>query len=92
MKIDNLKDFKALIKVCRELGIESVETAEISFKMGVLPHKPSKEIRDPAIPDAAIKVPAYNGPIAEPEVPETEELTEEQLLHWSSQSREEVHQ
>lgn len=94
MKIENLKEFKALVKACRSLGIESVEADGVFVKLGPLTSKPRirPAIESTLFPDTDVKVPAYDGPITEPEAVPTEGLTEEQMLMWSAQGHEQVEQ
>lgn len=94
MKIENLKEFKALIKACRQLGVESFEADGCFVKLGALPVKQpnSPAIDQTSFPEASVKVPAYDGPITEPEIVPTEGLTEDQLMFYSAQGHEEVRQ
>lgn len=91
MTISDLKELQALIKVCRKLGVNTIEVDGVKLSLGVLPYSP-KELKDPAIPDAAIKVPLYNGPITEPDAIPTEGLTEDQLMFYSAQGHDQVEQ
>jgi hypothetical protein len=94
MTISNLKEFKALIKACRSLGINTIEIGTLKCTLGQLPYKQSNRssIDTTAFPEASIKVPMFNGPVADVEPITTDDPTEEQLLMWSAQSHEQVEQ
>ena len=93
MKVNSLKEFKALVKACRSLGIDAMEVDGIKFNLGRLPQssKYIPEVSNYSV-EADIKVPQFNGPITDVEVPATEQLTEEQLLYYSAQGHNELEQ
>jgi hypothetical protein len=39
MDLPNPKDLKALLKVCRDFGVDSVEVGELKIKFGELPRE-----------------------------------------------------
>lgn len=85
MTIDSLKQLKALIQLCQKEGVTDIEVDGIKLSLGA---KPVKRANSPAIerdiPEASIKVPAYNGAqIEDKEETEPASLTEEQLLFYS---------
>jgi hypothetical protein len=94
LEIKSLKEFKVLIKACRSLGINTIEVGTLKCTLGHLPLKADKgpNIDTTAFPEASIKVPQYNGPIADVEPIKTEDLSEEQLMFYSAQSHEQVEQ
>lgn len=45
--IENLKDLRALLKLCRTQGVTEISLAEVSFKLGELPtNHPTESIED----------------------------------------------
>lgn len=85
MKIESLKDLRQVVKLCRDNGVSAIEIDGIKMEVS-LASKPPKKHRDLAldIPEANIKVPAYNGPTT-PEIhTDFDELTEEQKLFYSA--------
>jgi hypothetical protein len=74
LKIESLKDLKAVIKLCRSTGVDSITVDGVELKLGSEPEKPVKKVKRTAeiesIPDF-IDMP--------------DELTPEQLLYYSSQ-------
>lgn len=69
------KELKALADACRKAGITSFKGQGIEFTLGALAPKP-KKTRNPK-PTATI------GTTATSIVPETEEMSQEDLLFWS---------
>lgn len=43
MQLPNPKELKALLKVCREFGVENVEVGALKIKFGELPREPGAE-------------------------------------------------
>ena len=83
MKIDSLKQLKAIVRLCQESGVSSIEIDNV--KMIISPKAQQPQAPDLSAfmpPEAAVRI-SYNGPIAEPEEPKVEGLTEEQLMNWS---------
>ncbi len=93
MKIDSLKDLKKLLQLCREQGVHSIKLDGMEF--GLLPTVPAKakrnsmkELLNELSPEADIKIPQYTPIVTDGEpdqITMPDELTEEQLLNWSSQ-------
>lgn len=92
MDIKNIKEFKALIKACRQLGITNIEVSGIKAVLGPITQPNSPSIDNTAFPEASIKVPAFNGPISDVEPVETQELSPDQLMFYSAQGHEQVEQ
>lgn len=93
MTINSLKEFKALIKACRSLGVDAIEVGDLKVVIGKEPFKASnKAIDEIAFPEASIQVPRFNGDVEAPDKPLTDELTEEQLMFFSAQGHEEIQQ
>jgi hypothetical protein len=102
LTIDNLKQLKALISLCRKTGIESIKVDNVELHLGSAPIKLTvqPESLDPL---ASMPVPEPNlyDPIAQAramaakatkaiqdKIDTPDELTEEQLLNWSSRPEE----
>lgn len=94
MKVQNLKEFKALIKACQSLGVTAIEVDGIKVNISAMPVKRSnhRAIDETAFPEASIKVPQYDGPITEPEAIPDAGLTEDQMLYYSAQGHDQVEQ
>jgi len=96
MKIDSLRDLKKLLQLCREQGVHSIKLNGMEF--GLLPTIPAKstkrnsmkELLNELAPEEDIRIPQYT-PVVSDGSPDTittpDELTEEQLLNWSSQGQ-----
>lgn len=89
MKIENFKDLKALLKVCQENGVDAIKIDGIEMSIRLQPKttktKVSASVFQPT-PDEQLKVPvpkAFQTTEPAPDI-ETDELTPEQLLNWSS--------
>lgn len=81
MEIKNIKDLEKLIKLCRKLGVDAIEVGNIKMGLGPTPTiyttpKKRKDVTSVTMPD-------HSG-ITENSRIITDELTEEQLLNWSS--------
>ena len=92
MNINTIKDLEALMKLCRKHNIEAFEIGDIKFSLGapLVRHQAAIKSEDPL---ANAKVPLFNG-ITNPAVAQTvadviktDELTQEQLLFYSSADR-----
>lgn len=90
MKIDSFKDLAKLVALCQKQGITSIKVDGIELSLGLKPttYKP-KAYKAEVFPEEDIKVPQFNGitspvPQVVNDTIETDELTEEQLLNWSS--------
>lgn len=93
MKVASLKDLKKLLQLCREQGVHSIKLDGMEF--GLLPTAPVKAgkriadlINNTETTEESIRIPQYT-PIVTDGSPDTittpDELTEEQLMMWSSQ-------
>ena len=93
MKIENLKQFKALVKACRSLGVDAIEVGDIKIALGKepVPHR-APSIDATAFHEASIRVPLYDGPISEPESIPDAGLTEDQMMFYSAQGHDQVEQ
>ena len=90
--INNLKDLRQLISLCRKTGVSDVEIQGIKLHLGLMPFKRNKSLID-TFPEASIPVPQYQPlnaqetsneaiePISMPD-----ELSQEQLLFYSAKS------
>lgn len=84
MKIENLKDLKALIKLCRLTGVEAIEIDGIKMNLGTEPTVIYK-----GASGSATKAPDFMSPTVahtpgEADKIVTTELTDEQMLFWSA--------
>lgn len=99
MQVKDNKELKNLLKLCREMGVDSIKVDNIEIVLGSAPHKQrkaaTKEIPQPnpaaandpfSFENVAIKYQAQAEEQQESEEPV--ELTEEQLLMWSTGSNE----
>lgn len=68
MKIDTLKDLKALVQLCRKQGIDSIEVDGVKLELGDAPVS-KNELRNEATSDNIDTGPQY---------------TDEETLLWSS--------
>jgi hypothetical protein len=99
MKIQNLKDLKALIKLCRSANISAIEVDGVKLHLGNV--EPKSTIAAPTLPDyssdipeANIRIPKYNpvpnqgtyvpDPGTIPDDIKTDSLTAEQMLFYSA--------
>lgn len=86
MKIDNLKDLKKLIQLCRTTGIEAIEVDGLKMNLGPTPvsykqHKTATTLLKDNISNGTV---APGGITEEIQIPTTG-LTDEQLLFYSAQ-------
>lgn len=74
MKIESLKDLKALIKFCRKSGIKSIEVDGVKLDLGDEPQTPkqAKQLSNSEL---------------QPDETQEDELTYEQMLFWSAQGQ-----
>ncbi len=86
MQIDDLKELKKLIQLCRLMGVEAIEVAGIKMNLGPTPviQKVTKAKTSSKTVEETTSYPP-NGITAEMQIP-NDSLTEEQLLYYSSQS------
>lgn len=87
MKIQDLKDLKALIKLCRQTGVEAIELDGVKMNLGPTPtiYKVAKA-KSGALSKTSEESTSYppNGITADMQIP-TNGLTEEQMLFYSSE-------
>ncbi len=85
MKLDTLKDLEQAIKLCRKLGVDTIEIGDVKFQLSPTPPqivttKRSKTLQQPTIApggitdDVIIPTTASQNPAG---------LTDEQLLFYS---------
>lgn len=79
MKIESLKELKALLKLCREQGVEAFEVGEIKFNLGPAP------IKQYYTPKKQVDLPITPGGITEDTKIATDLPDQEALLFWSTQ-------
>lgn len=94
MKIEDLKELQKVIKSCRQLGVQSIKIGDVEFHLGELPTKIAKNSHKSKVyqQDPGLNVKAYapggitdqTKLVAELTAMASDELTEEQLLNWSS--------
>lgn len=93
MKISTLKDLQKLLKVCQENGVDAIKVPgeHGQIEMSIRPQtKPTKTRRIPAevfsqpTPDEEVKIPAFQPTPEAPDIETPDELTDDQLLNWSS--------
>lgn len=83
MTVNNLKDLEKLISLCRKTGVDTIKVDNIELKLGELPYKVPKTTKQPPLAqtDPLVYTP---GGITEQTSIQTDSLTEEQLLYWST--------
>lgn len=88
-----IKELKKFLQLCRAEGVESIKFQDVEVHLGRLPVKVAKtthrSLMDEA-PEESIKIPTYN-PVSLPvdenaDQIDTDELTDEQRLFYSSDS------
>lgn len=88
MTIDNLKQLQKLIALCQKTGVLSIKVDGIELQLSSMPTKqPKRQAYVPAAPEADIKVPKFNGydlGAQAPDLIDTEELSDEQLMFYSA--------
>ena len=87
MKIDNLKDLKKLIDLCRKTGIEAIEVDGVKMNLGPMPTTQARIAPQSSILAPADQTEYIPGGITETMSIPTNDLTEEQMLFWSSQGQ-----
>lgn len=80
MKIDSLKELKALIKLCRQLGVDAIEVDNVKFGLGPEPvtYKQQKGQATSFISNNTDGTPDL------PNIKTPDALTEEQMLFYSA--------
>lgn len=88
MLIKDLKELKKLLVLCRQQGVESIKIADIEFHLGKAPakaYKPQAEVLTDPLANASVPKPNIYNEISEVDKIEMpDELTDEQLMNWSS--------
>lgn len=91
MKIESLKEFEKLVKLCRKIGVDAMEIDNIKFNLGSLPRSSKRlpSIDENVFPEEQVSVPKYNGKLSEEVEPQgrietADDLTEEQKMFLSS--------
>lgn len=88
MTIDNLKELQKLIQLCRKTGVESIKVDNVEFHLGKAPakaYKPQAEVLTDPLANASVPKPNIYNEISEVDKIEMpDELTDEQLMNWSS--------
>lgn len=105
MKIENLKELQKLISACRRLGVQAIKLGEVEFSLGPLPARAKPSIVEtfaeenikipqftPTLGQTAVNTVDYRGVQQITDIIATEELSEEQLLFYSSADRLETQQ
>ena len=92
MTVNSIKELKAIIALCRKEGVQSITIDGISLQLGIksATRRPKQSLTN--APEADIRVPMFNGYQAPsrvetqdaPDVIDTEELSEDQLLYYSA--------
>ena len=78
MKINDIKDLKKVIQLCRQTGVDIIKVDGVELVLGSAPRQPIKA-RNSSIETFSSAI----GPDTPIETPD--ELTPEQLLMWSSE-------
>lgn len=87
MTISDLKDLKKLIELCRKTGVDSIRVDGVELHLGALASKQRAKPR--GINASIVADPLANAKIEyTPVSQDMEELTDEQLLFYSSQGHE----
>lgn len=73
MKIENLKDLKKLIQLCRAQGVNTISVDGVTVELGDQP-QPVKRSNSPAT--------TFNEQVEEVTIPDA--FTQEQMLMWSA--------
>jgi len=91
MTIDSLKDLQKVIQLCRKTGVTLIKIDGIELQLGPKPTTSSKKVDYASdFPEANIPVPQFQGYSQPSDIQQvadkiaTSELTEEQLLFYSS--------
>ena len=93
MKIENLKDLKKVIDLCRSTGVDKMSIDGIHIELGMAPHKEPRKSKSSEFVQSVGQTPISPGGITEDvRIPVLESLTEEQLLFYSVQQENENNQ
>ncbi len=100
MKIESLKDLQKVIQLCRKTGVKSFKLDGIELELGDIPNKGSRKPKlGMAFPDTPT-IPQYSPGgideqtkiVAETMAIATDELSEEDLLFYSSRPEDQAQQ
>lgn len=81
MKIESQKDLAKLIALCRKTGVQSIRVDNVEFHLG---DQPFEQPKHSVMTKSSISLPkAQVVTTSGPDVVESDEMTEEQLLMWS---------
>jgi hypothetical protein len=83
---NDIKQLEKLMRLCRKMGVTYAKVLDVELQFGSEPRKASKPVEIPQDPLATVSVPKPNlYSTLEPDPPiQTDELTDEQKLFWSS--------
>lgn len=87
MTIDSLKTLKQLIKLCRSEGVQSIKVDGIEMHLGAplqKAYKSQPEVLTDPLANAKVPTPNIYNEVSEDTKIVTDELTDEQLLYYSS--------
>lgn len=85
MKLDSLKELKALIRLCKSEGIDSIKIDNIEFQVNLSTSKSTTKRQDKFVATPEMQSAFIPGGITEDtRIFSPDELTEEQLLFYSS--------
>lgn len=90
MKIDTLKELKQLVKACRQLGIDKIKVDNVELELSAISPDTSRKGRKFVTSASEEHVFVPGGIDADTKIDTPDELTEEQLLMWSSQGGQEL--
>jgi hypothetical protein len=84
MKIENLKELQALVKLCKRQGIPYMKIDNMEFQISPESQKQQQFVTRDFLPEETIKVPKPNLLPSQTQLEIPDELSEEQLLYYSS--------
>lgn len=91
MEVKNLKELQKVIQLCRKLGVEAIEVDNVKLNLGAIPSKianNTRKVDQEVFPEESIKVPQFTPVQDAADKIATDELSEEQLMYYSSASKE----
>lgn len=80
--INNIKDLKQLIKLCREQGIDAIEVGEIKVSLGAVPYKVPRVTKTKQT--EASYSPGGNLPDTKVTSDDNDIPSEDDMLYWST--------
>jgi len=83
MTINSIKELQALIKMLKKEGVDAIKIDNLEFC--IIQKAPQASRKSTRMVNSAAYTPLAPGGIQEDTRIITDELTEDQLLHWSSQ-------